>query len=185
MKLSTLFLNCLLALLLTISFSCKDDDESMEEEQADPFTASCCEIPHLEGCVGGANIFVPNAFTANADGFSDIFYVHGGQGVKEIVEFKIFDADGNIVYEAYNFQPNDFDFGWDGSLPDGTVVDAVYSYTVSVTNIANVTVEFEGQVCCRTGFFACVDNEQHCVYSTQHDGNGGFEPTLPPFEECQ
>ncbi len=167
-------------------YSCGDDDDNSGDGNPDN-VISCCEIPHLEACAGGANIFVPNAFTPNANGVNDLFYPHGGTGVKEIKSFKIFDENNTIIYDVYNFQANDPIFGWDGELNDGTIVEAVYQYTLEVENVAGELFDFEGSVCVRpyVNPFPCVEFEKHCAFSAQHDGNGGFEPTLESFENCQ
>ena len=188
MKLKHNILFIFMTLTLCASQSCKSDDDGMGGDgQVDTFITTCCEIPHLEGCVGGAEFYVPNAFTANGDGFNDVFLIFGSQGVKEISSFKIFNSNSDMVFEKFNFQPNDLAFGWDGRLPDGMIVEGIYSYTVEVTNVADETTSFDGSVCCRTSVdvLPCVDHEQHCAYSTQHNGNGGFEPTLPTFEDCE
>ena len=173
----------LAVVVLSLTFSCKNDDDGGNKDP-DTLTSTCCQVPHLEACVGGAEIFIPNAFTANADGFNDIFYPFGGQGIKEIISFKIY-KENDIVFEEQNFQPNDPGRGWDGILPDGTIEDGVFTYTISITNVADETYDFDGAVCCRTGFFPCVDLENHCVYGVQHDGAGGFDLTLPNLEDCQ
>ena len=187
MKLKNYFLFYLLTAVLCIAQSCKDDDDNGPGgNQMDTFTTTCCEIPHLEGCIGGAEFYLPNAFTPNGDGINDIFYVLGGIGIKEVASFKIFDGAGNIVFEDFNFQANDPANGWDGRLTDGTITDGVYSYTIVVINLTDETSEFEGSVCCRSSFpMPCVDHEQHCAYAIQHNGNGRFDPALPNPEDCE
>jgi len=173
-------------LLLTFFFlgSCNNSDDDGGGEESSTFISTCCQVPHLEACVGGANVYVPNAFSPNGDGFSDLFYPFGDVGVESIVSFKIFDGD-DIVFEQSNFQANNPSFGWDGILPDGTMADAIYTYSISINNVAGLTEDFEGTVCVRTGDLFCVDFEDHCAYPTQHTGQGGFDPSLPTFESCE
>ncbi|MFT5167543.1 MAG: hypothetical protein ACI8P3_002781 [Saprospiraceae bacterium] len=170
--------------IVIFSLSCKNDDEVSANNKPVTFENTCCQIPHLEACVGGAKVFVPNAFTANEDGVNDIFIPYGGDGVKEISSFKIFN-ENEIVFEVSNFQPGDQTYGWDGRLPDGTIEEGIFTYTISITNINNETVDFDGAVCCRTSYFSCVDLEKHCVYGNQQDYAGGFDYTRPSGENCQ
>ena len=190
MKNNTYFLLCLV-LLLSLAQACKSDDEGSgmnNENMVETFDNSCCKEPHLEACVGGAKVYVPNAFTPNGDGINDLFLVEGNEGISKVVSFKVFKADGTMVYEASDFPLNDPSFGWNGAFPDGTLEQAIYSYSLSIENIGNQVYDFEGTVCCRIdgpNDFPCVDLEKNCAYSSQHDGNGGFDPALPNFEDCQ
>jgi len=184
------YLLLILVFLFSLTQACKSDDEGNGngQNEEETFDNTCCKVPHLEACVGGAKVYVPNAFTPDSDGFNDIFTIFGGQGLSEVVSFKVLKSDGTIVHESMNFSPNDHSFGWDGLLPDGTIQLDVYDYEISIKNIAEEIFSFEGKVCCRTtgaDNFPCVDLEKNCAYSTQHDGNGGFDPAVPNFETCQ
>ena len=61
-------------------------------------------------------LFMANIFSPNGDGQNDIFYVQAGPEVEEIESFQIFDRFGEMVHEAYQFLPNDPQYGWDGRL---------------------------------------------------------------------
>lgn len=150
------------------------------------FTANCGRIPPLFGCINGVSYFVPNAFTPNNDGFNDIFVPFTGEGINEVVSFKVFDESGTLVFEKYNFPPNNLPYGWDGKLPDGSLQDGIFTYTVSFETPLGETQELAGSVCCRTSSpLACVDHEKHIAWGTEHNGNGGFDSALPSFEECE
>ncbi|MFK8044160.1 MAG: PKD domain-containing protein [Crocinitomicaceae bacterium] len=54
------------------------------------------------------HIKLPTTFTPNGDGKNDIIYVEGW-GIKELIEFRIFNRWGELVFET-----SDKEVGWDG-----------------------------------------------------------------------
>jgi gliding motility-associated-like protein len=62
------------------------------------------------------DVFVPNAFSPDGDGFNDLFEMHCGKSVKKCSSFRIFDRWGTQIYEANNFAPNDHNVFWDGQF---------------------------------------------------------------------
>ena len=70
------------------------------------------DCPHLQ-------VFIPNSFTPNGDGYNETFYVHGADK-EEIKSFIIFNRWGEKIYEASDNTP------WDGkNCPIG-----VYAYSI-------------------------------------------------------
>lgn len=99
-------------------------------------TAFTLTVTNQFGCVAAdtvmislecteSRVFIPNAFTPDADGLNETFSVRGrGASVKSM---RIFDRWGKMVYEAGNLQLNDSKSGWDGTFngqkaPTGTYV---------------------------------------------------------------
>ncbi|NIG53288.1 PKD domain-containing protein [Chitinophaga sp. Cy-1792] len=78
-----------------------------------------------------ANIFIPNTFSPNRDGVNDIFYIRG-RGVKEVRSFKIFNRWGQLLFERYNFNPDDISKGWDGTFKGQVLTPDVYVYFAEV-----------------------------------------------------
>ena len=71
-------------------------------------------------------VYAPTAFSPNGDSKNDRFYLLGKRNLR-IVQFRIFDRWGNLVYEASNGTLNDETIGWDGTyggkvVPPGTFV---------------------------------------------------------------
>lgn len=186
MKRYTYLLLCLGVFALLFS-ACKDDDDNGNGNGGET-TNACCQIPHLEACIGGGKVFVPNAFTPNGDGINDIFYPFTGIGIKEITSFKIFNENGTIIFEANNFRGNDPTRSWDGSLFDGTIANGVYAYSIDITNLKDETQFFDGSVCVRSGFdpLPCVDFEKHCAYGNQYNPfTEEFNAFVTSDEVCQ
>lgn len=95
----------------------------------------------------GANITMPNAFTPNADGTNDVFYVRGsGFSVKS---FRIYNRLGQLVFSRDNFMPNDPAFGWDGTFNGQPVSDAAgFAYMLEAVcfNSTNEPILIKGAV---------------------------------------
>ena len=126
---------------------------------ANPFenTLYTVTITDLNGCTASAQIllrvrkdrdvYIPNVFSPNGDGFNDVFMIFAGEGkVKNIEAFKVFDRWGELVFEDYNFQPNDPANSWDGMLRGEPMNPAVFVYWAKVTFIDDETKLFKGDV---------------------------------------
>ena len=92
------------------------------------------------------NVFIPDAFTPNADGRNDIFHVFAGTGVLEIKTFIIYDRWGANLYEVNNIQPNDPSFGWDGTFRGKEMQTGVYVYYIEVVFADQLIFPYKGDV---------------------------------------
>ena len=77
------------------------------------------------------NIYVPNIFSPNQDGFNDIFSIFGTAGTKVNV-FRIFDRWGAMLHESYDGLVNSTDHGWDGVFKGQLLNDAVFVWYAEV-----------------------------------------------------
>jgi gliding motility-associated-like protein len=71
-------------------------------------------------CVN-TQVYIPNAFTPDADGLNDKLIVRGS-GIQTVKYFRIFNRWGELVFERSNFAPNDPSFGWDGKVRGNDVI---------------------------------------------------------------
>ena len=85
-------------------------------------------------------IAIPNAFSPNGDGQNDIIYLLT-VGVKELVEFKIFNRWGQVVFET-----TDLSVGWDGNFKDKPQEMGNYAYIYKATTVTGETVEGNGDI---------------------------------------
>lgn len=107
------------------------------------------EVTTPEGCLDRDTILfnivppvieVPKAFTPNGDERNDVFkLLHSGL-IKEIVEFKIFNRWGQVVYEATNNN------GWDGTQKGEPAPSDVYIYRIVVKTFDDVEHDKVGDV---------------------------------------
>jgi len=127
---------------------------------ADPFVDSlyyseyfAVKVRDSLGCVGEdriqvivekpRKIFVPTGFTPNGDFTNDLLQVHG-QSTAKVLEFRVFDRWGELVYEASNFQVNDTATGWDGNFRGEPMAPGVYVWVLQVEYMDGVKEVFKG-----------------------------------------
>ncbi len=93
-------------------------------------------------------IYIPNIFTPfGSSGFNDIFHIFSdGKSVKNISKFQVFDRWGELVFEDYDFLPDDPAHGWDGYLRGEPMNPAVFVYWAAVEFIDGEVIIFKGDV---------------------------------------
>ena len=74
-------------------------------------------------------MLVPNAFSPNDDGHNDIFRIIRYLNVEELLDFKVFNRWGQLIFET-----NDLRQGWDGTFKDVPQELGVYAYVIRVLN---------------------------------------------------
>lgn len=77
----------------------------------------------VEDC--STQIYLPNAFSPNNDGFNDTFFPLGNYF--EVLEFQIFDRWGNLVHNGLN--------PWDGKYREKKSSIGVYNYIIITKNL--------------------------------------------------
>jgi gliding motility-associated-like protein len=87
-------------------------------------------------------IYVPNAFTPNADGMNEVFKPVG-EGINDYKLF-IFDRWGSLIFFS-----DDINKGWDGTYQakgSNIVMQDVYVWKIELTNFQNVSKNLAGTV---------------------------------------
>ncbi len=82
-------------------------------------------------------VFIPNIFSPDNNGLNDIFYIFGNPlVVKQIDNFEIYNRWGDVVFRLNGpFQPNDPQYGWDGTFNGKPMNNGVYVVWARVTYI--------------------------------------------------
>ncbi len=90
-------------------------------------------IAHLESSIGCDSIvllnldyyqvFFPNIFSPNGDGFNDLFALYGDEGLLEDIQISIYDRWGTMLYKGIM---------WDGKYNGNEVISGVYTYTADI-----------------------------------------------------
>ena len=88
---------------------------------------------------GEGSLFIPNAFSPNADGQNDVLYVRGKM-IKDMT-FRVFDRWGELIFESF-----DRGVGWDGTYKGKKMDPDVYDYYLKVTCIDNVESIVKGNI---------------------------------------
>jgi len=82
----------------------------------------------------------PTVFTPNSDGVNDYFVVHGW-GIKELIEFRVYNRWGELVFEGINLED-----GWDGTYQGEAQPNDTYIYVTSVRTWLGETLEKKGYI---------------------------------------
>jgi gliding motility-associated-like protein len=93
----------------------------------------------------GANVYIPNTFSPNADGMNDVFYPRGS-GLFNIKQLKIFNRWGEPVFENFNFKGNDEKAGWNGTYKGQPLMPDTYVYIIDVLCDNNTILQLNGNV---------------------------------------
>lgn len=83
---------------------------------------------------------LPTTFTPNGDGVNDVIFLKGW-GIKELIEFKIFNRWGELIFET-----NDENIGWDGYYKGVLQNNDTYVYKVMVTDWKDNSQTLEGHI---------------------------------------
>lgn len=83
---------------------------------------------------------LPDTFTPNGDGINDIIYVKGW-GIAEILEFKIYNRWGEVVFET-----NDLSQGWNGKYKGQDQEIDTYVYILRVKGFADEEISTKGLI---------------------------------------
>ncbi|HFA50028.1 MAG TPA: gliding motility-associated C-terminal domain-containing protein [Bacteroidetes bacterium] len=142
------------SVIWTPAFDCND----CYEQKAIPLESTNYKIKVIDinGCtaedqinvaiIKNRLIYIPNAFSPNNDGINDVFFINGGKGISEILDFKIFNRWGVLMASFHNFSPNDLVNGWDGRMKGEDLDNGVYVYFAKVKFIDGEVLLFEGDV---------------------------------------
>lgn len=89
-------------------------------------------------------LYVPNAFTPNGDGFND-FFVYFTKGIRKINELKVYNRWGQIVYSTNGYDETP----WEGTSPKGLESPmGVYVYYI-------VAETYDGDLISKKGILLC------------------------------
>lgn len=90
-------------------------------------------------------VYFPNIFKPGS-GSNAIFYVSGGNDVKEVEVLQIFDRWGECVFSAQNFQPEDPNYGWAGRYREAEAGEGVYTFYAVIRFVDGEREIFSGNV---------------------------------------
>ena len=91
-------------------------------------------------------VFIPNAFSPDGDGYNDYFIINAGIDVEIIKSLKIFDRWGSLVFANNDIAPNDFESGWNGFVNGKEANMGVYIYAAEILFIDGKTETFSGDL---------------------------------------
>ena len=136
------------------NFSCTTCSNPTITNITRSFTASVL-ITDDEGCtqevfikiniVEKNNLDVPTGFSPNGDNINDILVVYGSSDII-VNEFRIYSRWGELIYEAFNFNTNELNLGWNGRFKGELVNQDSYVWTATYTVPSGQSFSNKGQV---------------------------------------
>ncbi len=83
--------------------------------------------------IKSSDFFAPTAFSPNDDQINDIFRIYPNlKKAIKIINFDIYDRWDNHILHQENKNPNDSDFGWDGTFKNELSLQGVYIWTTEI-----------------------------------------------------
>ena len=95
------------------------------------------------------NVYIPNVFSPNRDGRNEDFRIFACQGVSRVVDVKVFDRWGGVVFEGDDFDPNCLDGIklWEGEGRNGKPVNpGVFVYVIEVEFLDGAKLVYRGDI---------------------------------------
>lgn len=77
-------------------------------------------------------IYFPTGFSPNNDGKNDRFGFFGGEELRRIASFHVFDRWGGLVWSARDLPPGDEGAFWDGSARTKPAPEGLYTYVATL-----------------------------------------------------
>ncbi|MEN0006014.1 MAG: gliding motility-associated C-terminal domain-containing protein, partial [Bacteroidota bacterium] len=97
----------------------------------------------IESC---REVYLPNAFSPNNDGFNDRFFPDHGDDILEVTVLQIFDRWGNLHFENTNFPAGAALAGWDGQVNGEDAATGVYVYLLECVFRDGTTAQLSGSI---------------------------------------
>jgi hypothetical protein len=129
-------------------------DTLSQTVQISETTIFAIEIESVGGCIARdqatvtvkkTNVYIPNVIKpgSNQDAY---FTVFAGEGVAKVLTMQVYSRGGGLVFERFNFEPNDPLRGWNGRWQGKYVQPGVYPWRVVVEYLDGRQESFHGDV---------------------------------------
>lgn len=92
------------------------------------------------------DIYLPTAFSPNADGINDQFMVQAGAGIQQVKSFQIYNHWGNLLFKQTDFPPNIPAYGWNGTYQSLPLSAGLYVYFMELELPDGSPQLFSGEV---------------------------------------
>jgi len=92
------------------------------------------------------DVFVPNAFSPNSDGYNDYFFINANKSVSLVKNMKVFSRWGELVYEVNDLLPNLNTTGWDGRMNGKLMKPGVFLWVAELEYLDGEVIQISGDV---------------------------------------
>ncbi len=109
--------------------------------------AKGCQTTTSADIARDCGLFIPNAFSPNADGENDFFNFFGdATKVDKVLDFKVFNRWGVLLFSDNTVQMNNIGQGWDGRFRGREVETGIYVFYLKVQLKDGTNLEEKGDV---------------------------------------
>ena len=92
-------------------------------------------------------LYIPTVFSPNNDGTNDLFTFFGDASkVDKVLDFRVFNRWGNLLFNDNTVQINNINSGWDGKFKGREVESGTYVFYLRVQLKDGTTLEEKGDV---------------------------------------
>ena len=100
-------------------------------------STTCSDSDTLQIRVAGRDgFYAPNAFTPNADNVNDLWKIFfNSNQIVEVSEYKVFDRDGTLLFEAQDCIGEPNKCGWNGTYNGENMLPGIYVYKITYSDI--------------------------------------------------
>ena len=88
-------------------------------------------------------IYVATGFTPNGDLVNQYLFVQGDRSIR-VIDFKVFDRWGELIFMSQNHAANDPNLGWDGVFQGQPMPTGVYGWTATIEFTDGMVKAFQG-----------------------------------------
>ncbi len=92
------------------------------------------------------DFYIPNIFSPNRDNINDWWTIYGNERVDRILDLRIFDRWGEMLFQRFDFAHSDERLGWNGRFNGQLVPVGVYVYTAHVRLTDGEVIPVTGDV---------------------------------------
>ena len=89
-------------------------------------------------------IYIPNVFSPDGDGYNDYFTAYGNESVDYIASMDIFNRWGSKIYTSENIEINEEFQGWDGTYAGQKEKTEVFTYYMKIVDLFGNEIEKVG-----------------------------------------
>lgn len=135
------------------TLSCPDCARPVSQPQEDTYyrltltNGDGCQVADsvLVTVIPALDVYAPNAFSPNADGINDVFYLQGKVDAP-IRYLRVFDRWGALVFECLDGAVNDPACGWNGKFKDKPMPEGGYIFVAEVALPGGFSQQLSGSV---------------------------------------
>jgi gliding motility-associated-like protein len=107
---------------------------------------ACKKKARVTVLVKPCEVYVPDAFSPNADGRNEVLLVYAGNCIRRILKMVIYNRWGEVVYQRENFLASDQAGGWNGMYHGLLSAPGAYPYKIQAEFANGIIQDSKGMI---------------------------------------